>query len=58
MKYLFDFHYYKRNFKNPLRTSHGLWKTREGIIIRLENTEGKISYSEIAPIPFFQTGEG
>ena len=35
-----------------MRTSHGLWKVREGIIITLKDAEG-IAYGEIAPIPWF-----
>lgn len=35
-----------------MRTSHGLWRVREGIIITLKSVEG-IAYGEIAPIPWF-----
>nr|WP_144863765.1 o-succinylbenzoate synthase [Hyella patelloides] len=52
-QYHFHFKPYRRKFKKPLRTSHGVWKVREGIIITLRNSEGKIAQGEIAPIPWF-----
>ena len=36
-----------------MRTSHGIWRVREGIIITLEDAERKVSQGEIAPIPWF-----
>ena len=36
-----------------MRTSHGIWRVREGIIITLEDAEGKVARGEIAPIPWF-----
>ena len=48
----FKFEIYQRHFKQPLRTSHGLWQIREGIIITLENSAG-IGKGEIAPLPWF-----
>ena len=52
-QYGFQFEPYQRKFKQPLRTSHGIWQIREGIIISLCNSEGKIAKGEIAPIPWF-----
>ena len=54
MKFLISTHFYKRRFVHPMRTGHGIWKEREGILIKLESDEGT-SYGEIAPIPFFQS---
>ena len=48
----FKFEIYQRHFKQPLRTSHGVWRIREGIIITLESSTG-ISKGEIAPLPWF-----
>ena len=48
----FKFDIYQRHFKQPLRTSHGVWRIREGIIISLESEAG-ISQGEIAPLPWF-----
>ena len=49
----FKFEIYQRNFKQPLRTSHGVWRIREGIIITLKNSAGVSSRGEIAPLPWF-----
>ena len=51
-KFKFKFDIYQRRFKQPLRTSHGLWQIREGIIIGLEDSTG-IAQGEIAPLPWF-----
>lgn len=53
MIYQFNFRLYSRKFKQPLATSHGLWSTREGIIIRLKDEGDRASFGEIAPIPWF-----
>ncbi|HIK10874.1 MAG TPA: o-succinylbenzoate synthase [Oscillatoriaceae cyanobacterium M33_DOE_052] len=44
---------YQRRFKVPLKTSHGLWEIRQGIIIRLSDSEGNIGCGEIAPLSWF-----
>ncbi|GAB4295875.1 MAG: o-succinylbenzoate synthase [Oscillatoriaceae cyanobacterium] len=44
---------YLRRFKVPVQTSHGIWELREGIIIRLSNSEGNIGWGEIAPLSWF-----
>ena len=49
----FQFDIYQRRFKQPLRTSHGLWQVREGIIISLIDNKGNIARGEIAPLPWF-----
>lgn len=54
MKFLISTHFYTRHFVNPLETGHGVWKEREGILIKLESEEGT-GFGEVAPIPFFQT---
>jgi o-succinylbenzoate synthase len=53
MKYSFEFHPYSRKFKQPLVTSHGLWETREGIILRLTDETGTVGFGEIAPLEWF-----
>lgn len=47
-----DFRPYHRHFKHPLDTSHGLWKVRDGIILRLTDETG-IGFGEIAPLSWF-----
>ena len=49
----FKFDIYQRRFKQPLRTNHGVWQIREGIIINLTNQAGIVSQGEIAPLPWF-----
>lgn len=49
----FEWRLYRRAFRQPLRTHHGSWAVREGIIVRLQNAAGEIGWGEIAPIPWF-----
>ncbi|MDF5723889.1 MAG: o-succinylbenzoate synthase [Rhizonema sp. PD37] len=53
MKYRFEFRPYRRKFKQPLATSHGLWEVREGIILRLSDKTGCTGFGEIAPVKWF-----
>ena len=49
----FQFDVYQRHFKHPLRTNHGVWRVREGIIVSLTNRAGITGKGEIAPLPWF-----
>jgi o-succinylbenzoate synthase len=49
----FQFKVYQNHFKQPLRTSHGVWQIREGIIVSLTNSAGMTSRGEIAPLSWF-----
>ena len=49
----FEFLPYQRSFNQPLKTNHGIWKVREGIIVRLEDEQGNLGWGEIAPLPWF-----
>ncbi|HEY9860463.1 MAG TPA: hypothetical protein V6D16_13210, partial [Candidatus Obscuribacterales bacterium] len=51
--YALEFRPYRRSFRQPLRTSHGLWSLREGIVLRLSDAMGKVGFGEIAPIAWF-----
>lgn len=51
--YELEFRSYRRKFLYPLQTSHGKWETRCGIILRLTDEVGRISWGEIAPISWF-----
>ena len=53
MVYQFEFRPYQRKIEQPLTTSHGVWDIREGIILRLVDAAGKVSWGEIAPISWF-----
>ena len=52
MPYQFQFRPYQRSFKQPLKTNHGSWDIREGIILRLSDETGA-GWGEIAPISWF-----
>ncbi|WP_413165128.1 o-succinylbenzoate synthase [Capilliphycus salinus ALCB114379] len=53
MVYRFNFYPYSRPFKQPLKTHHGIWEKREGIIIQLADERGKNGWGEIAPLSWF-----
>jgi O-succinylbenzoate synthase len=53
MLYQFEFRTYQRKFKRPLRTSHGIWDIRSGIILRLVGDNNRIGWGEIAPLSWF-----
>lgn len=55
MTYRFSFRAYQLPLVNPLRTAHGLWTVREGLILRLEDEAGKVGFGEVAPLPWFGT---
>jgi O-succinylbenzoate synthase len=55
MSYRFAFKPYRRPLRAPLRTAHGLWAEREGLILRLEDGAGTVGYGEVAPLPWFGT---
>jgi o-succinylbenzoic acid (OSB) synthetase len=53
MNYQFQFKTYQRPFKTPLKTAHGIWNIREGIILSLTDEQGHIGWGEIAPLSWF-----
>ncbi|MDJ0702124.1 MAG: o-succinylbenzoate synthase [Leptolyngbyaceae cyanobacterium MO_188.B28] len=53
MAYQFEFRPYRRRFRHPLKTHHGHWTHREGIIVRLMDDAAQVGYGEIAPLPWF-----
>ncbi len=55
MVYRFAVKPYRLPLRSPLRTAHGVWSVREGLIIRLEAETGAVSYGEVAPLPQFGT---
>ena len=55
MVYRFAVKTYRLPLRSPLRTAHGVWAVREGLIVRLEAETGVVSYGEIAPLPQFGT---
>lgn len=53
MRYRVEFRPYARSFKIPLRTHHGWWNVRKGIILRLSDGSGRVGWGEIAPVAAF-----
>ena len=51
----FEFRPYRRPFRQTLKTSHGAWKHREGIILKLTDDQGRTGFGEVAPLPWFGT---
>lgn len=50
-----EFYRYSRAFRQPLKTRHGIWAKREGILLKLTDADGKAGWGEIAPLPWFGT---
>jgi O-succinylbenzoate synthase len=46
---------YTLPFRKPVRTAHGLWTEREGLIVKIESEGGAFGFGEIAPISWFGT---
>lgn len=55
MPFRFEFRRYRLPFRSPVRTAHGLWAEREGVIVRLTAESGATGFGEAAPIPVFGT---
>ncbi|MFM2062542.1 MAG: hypothetical protein RLZZ507_2212 [Cyanobacteriota bacterium] len=53
MIYQFSFRHITQKFTLPVITNHGIWETRESIILRLIDITGKVSWGEISPISWF-----
>ncbi len=55
VKYRLQFRRYSLPFRAPVRTAHGVWAEREGLVVRLESESGAVGYGEAAPIAAFGT---
>lgn len=55
MEWILDYRNYRRTLRAPLRTAHGWWRERTGLLVRLAAMNGAVGYGEIAPIPEFGT---
>ena len=47
---------YRLPLLRTVRTAHGAWVEREGIVLRLEDRQGRIGFGEVAPISWLGTG--
>jgi O-succinylbenzoate synthase len=52
---LFQFRRYRLPLRAPVRTAHGLWSERDGVLVRLADEAGAAGYGEAAVIPWFGT---
>jgi O-succinylbenzoate synthase len=50
-----QFRRYRLPFRQPVRTAHGRWIAREGLLVRLEHADGRSGIGEVAPLPDFGT---
>jgi O-succinylbenzoate synthase len=59
MRFRLQFRRYRLPFRSAVRTAHGPWVDREGVIVRLEDVSeggtGAVGFGEAAPIPWFGT---
>ncbi|NJK36984.1 MAG: o-succinylbenzoate synthase [Oscillatoriales cyanobacterium RM2_1_1] len=53
MSYQFQFRPYQHPFKQPLKTHHGVWSVRAGILLQLTDAIGRVAWGEIAPLSGF-----
>ncbi|PTY04732.1 o-succinylbenzoate synthase [Opitutaceae bacterium EW11] len=51
----FAYRRYTVPFRIPVRTAHGLWTHREGVLVKLTDAKGRSGIGEAAPIPWFGT---
>jgi len=55
MRVRLEYKAYALPFLAPVNTAHGPWVTREGVLLRLSDSEGKVAHAEVAPIAWFGT---
>jgi o-succinylbenzoate synthase len=59
MQFRFQFRRYRLSFRTVVRTAHGPWAEREGVIVRLEDAsrteKGRVGFGEAAPMAWFGT---
>lgn len=55
MRYSLEYRRYRLPFRAPLRTAHGVYADREGLMVRLRDPQGRIGLGEAATLPWFGT---
>lgn len=55
MPFHFQFRRYRLPLRTAVRTAHETWTERHGLLVRLQEGEGRVGFGEIAPIPAFGT---
>lgn len=55
MRLRFQYRRYRLAFRTPVRTAHGLWTDREGLIVKISDEAGQAGLGEAACLPWFGT---
>jgi O-succinylbenzoate synthase len=55
VRYLLQYRRYRLPLRAPLRTAHGVEQQRDGLVLRLEDSAGRVGYGEVATLPWFGT---
>ena len=55
MRFTLSYRRFSLPFRQVVRTAHGPWAMREGLLVRLADETGRTGYGEAAPIPWFGT---
>jgi len=55
MRLRFQFQRYRLAFRTAVRTAHGVWTEREGLIVRFTDEVGRVGLGEAACLPWFGT---
>lgn len=55
VEYRFAYRPYRLPLRVAVRTAHGVWTERAGVIVRLEDARGRTGLGEAAPIAWFGT---
>ena len=55
MSYRLAYRRYRLPFARAVRTAHGPWREREGLVVRLTDAPGRSGFGEVAPLPWFGT---
>jgi O-succinylbenzoate synthase len=51
LKFHLQFRRYRLPFLSPVRTAHGPWAEREGLLVRLESADRRVGWGDAAPVP-------
>lgn len=55
MRLRFQYRRYRLAFRTAVRTGHGVWAEREGLIVRISDEAGRAGLGEAACLPWFGT---
>lgn len=55
MRVRFQYRRYRLAFHAAVRTAHGVWSEREGLLVKISDEEGRSGWGEAACLPWFGT---